>query len=309
MTATILIVDDSEVVLSVSTAILEEAGYRVLTQSRANGSLSLIIWERPVLVLLDVNMPHMSGDTLARMCTKTAQTTGTCVVLHSTMSEDSLERLVKESGANGYIRKTDSSYTLLRQVRGFLGESGRFRAAESSGRMKAASRSSSSSNRMAAVSDRSSSSSSRMAAVPDRSFSAQSSSSTTSSTAKKPMTESSRGVLLVDRDMTTLSTMREVVRGLGHRSDFALSTKQASDKLRSNNPPEVVVVSADMPESGLSELLESALSLDANWGQRFVVTTAGDPSSCQPRGFTGRVLRKPIEAEDLSAAILRVFPN
>ncbi len=296
MTASILIVDDSEVVLSVSSAILEEAGYEVRTQSRANGSLSVVIWERPDLVLLDVNMPNISGDTLARMCTKTAQTTGTRVILYSTMSEEALERLVKQSGAHGYIRKTDSSYNLIKQVRRVLGEpeSGTLRAA-SSGRIRAAS-----SGRIRAASS---------GDTRGRSSGAETTKASQEPDASVKAPQSTHGVLLVDRDMATLSTMREVVQELGHRSDFALSTKQASDKLRAANPPGVVVVSADMPESGFSELLESALSIDSDYGRRFVVTTEGNPQNVQPRDFSGRVVKKPITADDLGAAIRHLLPS
>lgn len=264
MATTILVVDDSEVVLSVVKTVLEEAGYRVVTQNRANGSLTQIIWERPALVLLDVQMPNLSGDVLARMCAKTAQTTGTRVVLHSSLSDDNLQGLVGQCGAFGYIRKTDSPQALLRQVRRFLKDS-------PSAKMEASGH------------------------------------NVSSSKMRKANVAPSSWVLLVDRDMSALSVMRDIVRGLGLESEFALSARQAVDKLRAAKPPHVVVVSDDMPESGLDDLLQSALLVDPSWRARFVVTTShkGRVSA----DFAARVVKKPIESDDLSDAILGALAN
>lgn len=120
MARNILVVDDSEVVLGVTKTILEDAGYVVATNRRATGSVGLILQTRPDLVLLDVNMPTLRGDMVARMSTATNKTTGTIVVLHSTLPEEELRRLVRECGAHGYIRKTDNSHHLLRQIRRYL---------------------------------------------------------------------------------------------------------------------------------------------------------------------------------------------
>lgn len=266
MPATVLVVDDSEVVLEVARTVLEDAGFKVFTQSRAHGSLNLIISEKPDLVLLDVNMPNLSGDVLARMCAKTAQITGTRVVFHSTLSEESLRKLVIECGAYGYLRKSGSPSETLRHVKRLL--KGTPQALQEETELRESER--------------------RL---------------------KKGLRVGANGVLLVDRDMETLSMMREVVRGLGHRSEFALSTRQASDKLRSGNPPQVVVVSADMPEPGLSRFLESALAVDSRWSNRFVITAVGNQAEQIPAGFRAEVIRKPINEEDLAAALRNLLPD
>jgi CheY-like chemotaxis protein len=266
MPATVLVVDDSEVVLEVARSVLEDAGYKVFTQSRANGSLNLIISEKPDLVLLDVNMPNLSGDVLAKMCAKTAQITGTRVVFHSTLSEEYLQKLVIDCGAYGYLRKSGSPAETLRNVRRLL--KGTPRAVKEETELRESERK-----------------------------------------LKKGLRVGSNGVLLVDRDMEALSVMREIVRGLGHRSEFALSTRQASDKLRSGNPPQVVVVSADMPEPGLSELLQSALSADSSWSNRFVITMTGNQAEKIPAGFRAEIVRKPINEEDLATALRNLLPG
>lgn len=274
MTAvTILIVDDSEIVLAVCRTILQDAGYRVLTQSKAHGSLSQVIWERPALVLLDVNMPDFDSDVLGRMCTKIAQTTGTTVVLHSSLPEVELRALVAASGAHGFIRKTDNRNAFLQEVRAFLDV--RPVPSSSGGRSDAG--------------------------EPSRGA------PSSGSGGRAHRTSDGRSVLLIDRDMATLSLMREIVHDLGHRSDFALSARQAGEKLRALPAPEVVVVSADMPDEGLAQVWRSAMVVDTAWAARFVVTTNSRASAIVPSGFHGTVLQKPITPEQLSRAIKRAL--
>ncbi len=264
MSSTILVVDDSEIVLAVTRTVLEGAGYRVLTQAKAAGSVSLIVSERPALVLLDVNMPALSGDTIARISARTANATGTLVVLHSSLSDDVLQRLVTESGAHAYIRKTDNTYSFLTQVRRLLGE-------KASGTHVSAS---------------------RVAAPPPAPF------------AEGRL---EKNVLLVDRDMTALATLREIVRELGHRADFALSVAQAMDKLRARTRPDVTVVGSDMPDDGLQALLRCARQIDADLLQRFVVMTTPSSAHLVPTGFSGVVLPKPINAAAFHASIARLL--
>lgn len=101
--------------------------------------------------------------------------------------------------------------------------------------------------------------------------------------------------------------MREIVRDLGHRTDFALSARQAAEKLRALPAPEVVVVSADMPDEGLELVWRSAMVVDTAWATRFVVTTSSRASTTVPTGFQGSVILKPVTSELLSRAIKRAL--
>ena len=201
MARKILVVDDSEVVLGVTQAMLEEAGYEVSTNRRATGSVALILHTKPDLVLLDVNMPSLRGDMIARMSVATNNSTGTIVVLHSTLPESELQRLAKESDAHGYIKKTDNVHQFIRRVRHFLDE-----APTSS--FKIADR--------AASSEREPYPSSRKQGK-------------------------RKTVLLVDGDMTALSALRREIQALGYEPSFALSSFQANAKIQSQLPDIIVV--------------------------------------------------------------------
>src|SRR5262252_1123125 len=113
---TILIVDDSPIVLDMAGAALEAAGYKVVLRSRGEGTVAAVIQERPDLVLLDVNMPRLSGDTIAVILAKTDPARKTIVLLHSSIAPDLLKLKVLQTGASGYVHKTSSAHDLVAQI-------------------------------------------------------------------------------------------------------------------------------------------------------------------------------------------------
>jgi len=153
---TVLVVDDSDVVLELVKKTLERAGYAVITRNKPSGSVAAILRDKPDVVLLDVNMPTLSGDTIAKILGRVTQNPETLVLLHSSLSIDNLRQKAIETGAHGYIQKTDSPTELVRRIEYWLHRS---RYATSSSKQEAAS----STGGPAAAS----SSSSRFAAAPN----------------------------------------------------------------------------------------------------------------------------------------------
>ena len=102
----VLVVDDDPVARQVVTTILGGQGYEVLARSEALGTVAVITRERPDIVVLDVNMPGLSGDSLARLVNlKSGHSTR--VILHSSQPLGELTKLAREVGALGCIEKGD----------------------------------------------------------------------------------------------------------------------------------------------------------------------------------------------------------
>jgi two-component system, OmpR family, alkaline phosphatase synthesis response regulator PhoP len=59
--ATILVVDDESQIRRVLRATLSSNGYDVVEAKDGQEAIDMVIRERPDLILLDVNMPGMSG--------------------------------------------------------------------------------------------------------------------------------------------------------------------------------------------------------------------------------------------------------
>jgi CheY-like chemotaxis protein len=121
-TPRILVVDDSPICLDMMSLILEEGGYEVFTVGSPFALSSALTQHAPDLVLVDVNMPGLSGDKLVEITLRNRPGNRTCpIVLHSDKPDIELLALAESSGAAGYIRKTSDAEVVLREVRRFLG--------------------------------------------------------------------------------------------------------------------------------------------------------------------------------------------
>jgi len=104
-TKKILIIDDDARHLLTARELLEEEGYLVETHNMGFGATNLIRQLQPDLVLLDINMPALSGDKLAEVVKSHEATKNISIVFYSSNDEDSLRRSVRETGVSGYICK------------------------------------------------------------------------------------------------------------------------------------------------------------------------------------------------------------
>ena len=118
----ILIIDDDQAHLDSARGILEAEGYEVFTQNQPFGATNAVIRLQPDLVLLDVNMPALSGDRLAEVLRANSLTRNVKVALHSSNDEDhhgppprpgrlhlqgqSGHAAQESGGARGWLRRT-----------------------------------------------------------------------------------------------------------------------------------------------------------------------------------------------------------
>lgn len=112
----ILVVDDDERLLLTTKELLEAEGYDVATHVSGFGVINRVNTSRPDLVLLDINMPALSGDAVAKLLN---QTNNVPIVFHSSNDEDSMRRTAAECGVKGYICKGDI-FDLKRKVASYL---------------------------------------------------------------------------------------------------------------------------------------------------------------------------------------------
>ncbi len=103
----ILVVDDDPVHLALTRELLEAEGYDVRVHTTGFGATEKVILERPDLVLLDVNMPALSGEGLVNVLRGRGLLGPTRVLLYSSNDEDWLRRAVERLGVLGYVCKGD----------------------------------------------------------------------------------------------------------------------------------------------------------------------------------------------------------
>lgn len=101
----VLVIDDDHAHLVSTRGLLQADGYEVHTQLGAFGATNAIAAVKPDLILLDVNMPALSGEDLAALIRGNARTRTSRVLLHSSNDEDSLREMALRLQLDGYVSK------------------------------------------------------------------------------------------------------------------------------------------------------------------------------------------------------------
>ncbi len=114
----ILIVDDSELVLSMARDSLENAGYEVITATNGIDANSYIFSnKKPDLIIFDIMLPMLEGDKKAKLLREKEFGKQIPILLISSKGEDELSRLTTEVGADGYIHKPFTNAEIIASVR------------------------------------------------------------------------------------------------------------------------------------------------------------------------------------------------
>ncbi|MCE9608149.1 MAG: response regulator [Planctomycetia bacterium] len=110
----ILIVDDEPINLTVLETVLDDPGYRLVRAESADQALMALIGEEFALIILDINMPVMSGFELANMIKQRKKTAGEPIIfLTAYFSEDQHVLEGYGTGAVDYLHKPINA-TILR---------------------------------------------------------------------------------------------------------------------------------------------------------------------------------------------------
>jgi CheY-like chemotaxis protein len=120
----VLVIDDDEMHLYTTKELLQNDLVEVGTHKNWVGATNRLREFQPHLVLLDINMPGLSGDKLSEIMKPFCDRSDVPIVFHSSNDEDSLRELVAIHGVRGYICKGNVS-DLRNKVDQYLNERGR----------------------------------------------------------------------------------------------------------------------------------------------------------------------------------------
>lgn len=119
--ATILMIDDSMIILKTLQMMLKD-NYRVLMTTSGMEGYEIAKEKRPDLILLDYNMPVVDGERIMQLLMKSEKTKDIPVVFVSSVSEkNTILQLVQYKPA-GYLLKPVAKDDLLRVVNKILGD-------------------------------------------------------------------------------------------------------------------------------------------------------------------------------------------
>lgn len=112
----ILLVDDESFILNATASMLRSAGHEVHVCEQWACVASTVRTHQPDLVLLDYNMPALTGDKICQILKRNVMNDRMRVVLYSAEPESDLIRITTECGADGYIRKNVPARELLERI-------------------------------------------------------------------------------------------------------------------------------------------------------------------------------------------------
>jgi len=114
----ILVVDDDLPMLALMRALLREFGFDIATASSGHQALEEVRRQTPSLILLDKNMPGMSGpDVIEALRAKGLDHTPVLILSGEPVDQDELQRF----GASGSIMKPFDVPQLIEAIRRFVG--------------------------------------------------------------------------------------------------------------------------------------------------------------------------------------------
>jgi len=113
---TILVVDDSPLVLEMTRESLEAEGFRVVTNSSWVEVNASIRQHRPDMILLDLVMPSIRGESLCEILKRSAFAGDIPIVLFSAREEEEIRALAGVHGADGWIKKRLSRKEIVEDV-------------------------------------------------------------------------------------------------------------------------------------------------------------------------------------------------
>jgi two-component system cell cycle response regulator DivK len=117
---TILLVEDSPLNRRLIEAILRPRGYRLLVAEDGRQGIDMAVAEQPQLILMDVQLPEISGYDATRVLKSRPDTRAIPIVaLTAHAMSDERERALA-AGCDGYIAKPIDTRQFPEQIRAFL---------------------------------------------------------------------------------------------------------------------------------------------------------------------------------------------
>ena len=121
MAKTVLIVEDNELNMKLFRDLLEAHGYQTTGTSNGYEALDLVRKMRPDLVLMDIQLPQVSGLEVTRWIKDDPELRAIPVVAVTAFAMKGDEERIREGGCEAYISKPISVSHFLDTIRRLMG--------------------------------------------------------------------------------------------------------------------------------------------------------------------------------------------
>lgn len=123
MAKTVLIVEDNELNMKLFRDLLDAHGYATLQTRDGMQALALARAHRPDLILMDIQLPEVSGLEVTKWLKEDDELRDIPIVAVTAFAMKGDEERIREGGCEAYISKPISVALFLDTVRRFIGES------------------------------------------------------------------------------------------------------------------------------------------------------------------------------------------
>ncbi len=120
MSKTILIVEDNELNMKLFNDLLQAHGYNTLQAKDGRVVVDLTRKNRPDLILMDIQLPEISGLEITKMLKADDDLRSIPVVAITAFAMKGDEQKIRNGGCDGYIAKPISVASFLQTVSRFL---------------------------------------------------------------------------------------------------------------------------------------------------------------------------------------------
>lgn len=117
----ILHVEDNQYNRKIIRDLLSKHDYEVMEAHNGEAALDALGRQRPDLILMDVQLPKLSGLEIARRVRADPSLDRIPIIAITSFALSGDDRLAFEAGCNAYVAKPFSPRDLLEMIRGFLG--------------------------------------------------------------------------------------------------------------------------------------------------------------------------------------------
>jgi two-component system, cell cycle response regulator DivK len=119
---TILYVEDNELNRKIVRHLLRHTSYQLIEAPDGETGVQMALEQRPGLILMDVQLPKISGFEATRRLRAEPATADTPIIAITSFALSGDEQRAKEAGASAYLPKPFSPFTLLGMIRKLLPE-------------------------------------------------------------------------------------------------------------------------------------------------------------------------------------------